>query len=565
MIARSNRARRPLFLAVFLEAAVVLAGFSQVVRGQSPPPPPSNAGIWEASGKTGAVVAGGSGAVDAGLEILKGGGNAVDAAVATIFALNVTDATSACFGGEVPILIYDAKTGAVEVVAGQGAAPALATREAFVARGGIPGEGLASAAVPAVLDACLTALDRRGTITFTQASAPMLRLLDRNEKPWQGDLARTIRRLIDAERGSEGDRRKGLRLVADYFYRGPIAREIGEWSEAHGGLIRQGDLARHVTHVEEPVSVTYRGYNVFKCGPWTQGPYLLEALQLLEGFDLKAMGHNSPDAVHVTVEAMKLAMADRDSFYADPLYEDVPLAGLVAPAYASARRGLIDMKQASLVRRPGDPVHGRAILAEREDRMGKGNAGRDTTTCLVADKDGNIVAATPSGWSGVVAGDTGVWLGTRLQSFNLWQGHPNCIASGKRPRITLSPTIVTKDKKAVLAVSVAGGDNQDMMSLQLVLNQLDFGLEPSASVTAPRFMSDHFVGSFRQAPPELGGLRINPSIGETVLDALTLRGHKLKPSATTLSAAPTVIAIDPKTGTYQAAGDPRAGRHAGAY
>ena len=134
----------------------------------------------------------------------------------------------------------------------------------------------------------------------------------------------------------------------------------------------------------------------------------------------------------------------------------------------------------------------------------------------------------PAAGRGFVAGDTGVWLGTRLQSFNLWPGHPNCIAPGKRPRITLTPTIVTRDRKPVLAVSVAGGDNQDMMTLQLLLNHIDFGLAPAESVKAPRFMSDHFVGSFRQAPPDLGGLRINPSIGQPTLDALALRGHKLK-------------------------------------
>jgi gamma-glutamyltranspeptidase/glutathione hydrolase len=183
----------------------------------------------------------------------------------------------------------------------------------------------------------------------------------------------------------------------------------------------------------------------------------------------------------------------------------------------------------------------------------------------VVDREGNLVAATPSGWSGVVAGDTGVWLGTRLQSFNLWPGHPNCIVPGKRPRITLTPTIITKEQKAILAVSVAGGDNQDMMTLQLVLNHIDFGLAPADSVRAPRFMSDHFVGSFRQTPPDLGGLRINPSIGQTVLDALALRGHKLKPSPTPLAAAATVIAIDPASGVCTAAGDPRARRHAGAY
>jgi gamma-glutamyltranspeptidase/glutathione hydrolase len=509
-------------------------------------------------------VAGGAGAVEAGLETLRKGGNAADAAAATILALTVTDGTAVCFGGEVPILIYDAKTGTVEVIAGQGAAPALATREFFEARGGIPARGLTPAAVPALLDACLTALDRHGTITFGQAAAPMLRLLDRHEKPWHTQLARTIRRLVDAEAGSGGDRRRGLRLVDDYFYRGPLARELAEWSRANGGLIRFSDLARHVTHVEESVDANYRGYRVHKCGPWTQGPFLLEALQLLEGFDLKGLGHNSADAIHLTIESMKLALADRDTFYADPLFEDVPLAGLLAPSYTEARRCLIDKAHASLLRRPGDPRRGRALLFEGGTQAGNGVAGHDTTTCLVVDKEGNVVAATPSGWSGVVAGETGVWLGTRLQSFNLWAGHPNCIAPGKRPRITLTPTIVTKQGKPALAVSVAGGDNQDMMTLQLVLDHIDFGLAPAESVRAPRFMSDHFVGSFRQAPPQLGSLRINPSVGECVLDALTARGHKLKPSPSVLGAAATVIAIDPKTNDARAAGDPRAGRHAGA-
>src|SRR5262249_36240644 len=175
---------------------------------------------------------------------------------------------------------------------------------------------------------------------------------------------------------------------------------------------------------------------VLKCGAWTQGPALLEALQILEGFDLKAMGQNSPDAAHLTVEALKLALADRDTYYADPLYADVPLSGLLATSYAAARRGLIDPSHASLALRPGDPRAGRPALAGGGPSPGEGGPARATTTCLVADRDGNVVAATPSGWSGVVAGETGVWLGSRLQSFTLQAGHPNRIAPGKRPRIT---------------------------------------------------------------------------------------------------------------------------------
>jgi gamma-glutamyltranspeptidase / glutathione hydrolase len=527
---------------------------------------PREAGAWEASGTGGAVSAGGAGAVEAGIETLKAGGNAADAAVATILALAVTDGTSFCFGGEVPILVYDAKTGAVEVIAGMGAAPALATPAYFNKPGGIPARGVEAAAVPAALDACLTTLDRHGTITFARAAGPMLRLLDRHRLPWHADLARTVRTLIDAEARADGDRRRGLRLVADAFYRGPIARRIDAWSREHGGLVRYGDLARHVTRVEEPATISYRGHTVVKPGAWTQGPALLEALQLLEPFDLKTKGHDSPEAVHLEVEALELALADRDAFYADPLFEDVPLDDLLAPAYAAARRALIDPAHASLALRPGDPRAGKPLLDRPGTPLGPGGPAHDTTTCLVADRSGNMVAATPSGWSGVVAGDTGVWLGSRLQSFNLWAGHPNVLAPGKRPRITLSPTLVLdKDRKPVLAVSVAGGDNQDQMTLQLVLNHLDFGLAPAASVRAPRWMSEHFVGSFRQTPPKLGGLRINPSYGQSTLDALTARGHVLTVSPTPLAAAPSLIARDLATGRLSAAGDPRAGRHSGAF
>jgi gamma-glutamyltranspeptidase/glutathione hydrolase len=188
----------------------------------------------------------------------------------------------------------------------------------------------------------------------------------------------------------------------------------------------------------------------------------------------------------------------------------------------------------------------------------------DTTTCLVADLEGNVVAATPSGWSGVLVGRTGIWLGTRLQSFNTWEGHPNCIVPGKRPRITLTPTLVLKNGRPVLAVSVAGGDGQDQASLQMVLDAIDFGLAPAESVTAVRFGTDHFVGSFRQTPPRLGSLSIYEDAGEAVIAGLKALGHQVTPVRGPLW-APSVLAIDPGSGVIQAAGDPRAGRHAGAY
>jgi gamma-glutamyltranspeptidase / glutathione hydrolase len=536
---------------------------------------------WRAEGTHGAVVAGGRYAVAAGLEALRRGGNAADAAATTIFALSVTDSTQFCFGGEVPILIYDAKSKAVVVIAGQGAAPALATREEFEKYGTpIPTKGIRPAAIPAALDACLVLLERFGTITFGEAIAPTREWLARPEKPmpWHPDLARTLAILAEAEAGahtagsavSAENRKKGLRLVADAFYRGPIARRIDAWSRANGGLIRYEDLATHVTHVEEPVTVKYRDLNVYKCGPWSQGPYLLEALQILSGVDVKSMGRNRPATTHLIVETLKLALADRDTFYADPLFADVPLTKLLLPDYAASRRQLIDPSRASFERRPGDPRGGKPLLDPSADPAARHvvpllGTVHDTTTCVVADGMGNVVSATPSGWSGVVAGDTGVWLGSRLQSFNLWPEHPDVIAPGKRPRTTLSPTLVLRDGQPAFAISVAGGDNQDQMTLQLLLDAIDFDLEPAVSVMAPRFMTDHFLSSFGPRRPALGQLRINPEVGPEMLEALGKFGHRLVVNKGPLSAAPCVISIDRKTGMLRAAGDPRTIRHALAY
>jgi gamma-glutamyltranspeptidase / glutathione hydrolase len=476
----------------------------------------------------------------------------------------VTDSSLFCFGGEVPILVYDAKRGVVEVLVGLGAAPGLATREHFTKEHGIPGSGIEAGAVPGAFDAVLTALDRYGTKTFAEVAQPMLGLLDKGSKDWHAELARTVRRMIDAEKGANGDRRRGLRLVADYFYRGPIAHEIDAWSRANGGLIRYTDLARHATRVEDPVTINYHGHTVCKGGVWTQGPALLEALQLLEGYDLKKSGLNTPDTIHLGVEAIKLAFADRDAFYADPYYADVPLKELLAPKYAETRRGLIDLAKASLVQRPGDPLHGKSLLEKPDLRVGLGGPAKDTTTCVVADDQGNVVAATPSGFTGVVAGKTGVWLGSRLQSFNNWPGHPNCIEPGKRPRITLTPTIVLKDGKPLYAVSVAGGDGQDQTTLQLIIDAIDFGMAPADAVTTPRYGTNHHLGSFRQTPPELGSLLLASAQDAKLVKELEARGHKVKVSRGSLW-APVMLRVDPRTGEKQAAGDPRAGRHAGAY
>jgi gamma-glutamyltranspeptidase/glutathione hydrolase len=537
-----------------------LVAFTFLVAGQA-----QDIG-YHATGKQGAVSAGGKEAVAAGLAALQKGGNAVDGAATTIFALSVTDSTSFCFGGEVPIMIYDAKRNVTEVLCGLGTAPKLATQDYFAKLGGIPGKGVSPAAVPGMVDGVLTALERYGTITFTEAVSPTLALLDLHKKAWHADLARTIRVMIDAEKQSPHDRKRGLRLVADEFYRGSIARELDAWCRANGGLIRYTDLATHTTRIEDPACVDYRGYTVYKCGIWTQGPFFLQTLRLLEGYDLKSMGHNRPDAVHVMTEAMKLALADRDVYYADPLFVDVPTENLLSKKYAQLRRPLIDMKKASQVRQPGDPRNWKALLENPPKEEGTTSAPMDTTTCVVADKFGNVVAATPSGFYGVVAGKTGIFLGTRLQSFNAWKGHPNCIEHGKRPRITLTPGLVFKDGRPVLAISVAGGDLQDQTALQVIANCLEFGMSAKDAVTAPRFGTDHLLGSFRQTPPKLGSLTLYPEFGKSMFDEMASRGFKVTPPPKTNGlAAPSVIMIDPQTGEFRAAGDPKMRRHAAAY
>jgi len=529
---------------------------------------PEKAEFWRAEGTQAAVAAGGSEAADAAVEVLQDGGNAIDAAVAALMVLSVTDSGNFCFGGEVPIMVYDARHGAVKVVSGQGTAPRLATLEYFQKHnsGRIPGNGdPTTAAVPGAIGAYLTALDRYGTKTFAELARPTLAILDRHNNGWQPDLANTIRRLIEAEKASPDDRRRGLRRVGDCFYRGPVARELDGWSRANGGLIRYADLAAHVTRVEDPVSIDYRGYTVCKCDTWTQGPYLLQTLRLLEPFDVKSLGHNSPDYIHLLVEAMKLALADRDTYYADPLLAEVPIERLLSKQYAELRRGLIDKNRASLELRPGDPISGKALLgiSPAKYRAPTGSV-RDTTTCLVADRWGNVVVATPSGWGGVLARKTGIILGSRLRSFNTWPGHSNCIAPGKRPRITLTPTLVLQQGRPVAAVSVAGGDKQDQVTLQLLLAYMEFGFTPARAVTAPRFVTNHLIGSFNQPPPKLGSLSIYESVGEGTIETLKARGHRVRIAKPPL-AKPVMLTIDPATGRKQAAGDPKARRYARAH
>ena len=527
---------------------------------------------WKATGTGGAVAAGKMNSVAAGIQILEEGGNAADAAAATLLALSVTDYGSFAIGGEVPLLIYDAENQRVKVLCGLGSAPLDPKAIDWYYENGIPAKGsMKSAPVPGAVDLCVTLLKVFGTMAFEQVVQPTLTLLEAGPAQWHRDLTVTMQKLVERERETKGSREVKLTAVRDRFYKGDIADELEAWYIETGALLRKSDLAAHVTRIEDPVTVTYRGYTVYKCGPWTQGPYLCQTLRILEGFDLKKMGHLSPDYIHVVIESLKLALADRDEYYGDPRFVNVPLKRLLSDDYTKLRQSLIDMKHASLDTRPGDPYGPQPIkgLARLEESTANIPV-QDTTTCLVADRWGNVVAATPScNLVGNKPGPSGVTQGNRVRSLNTTQGHPNRVQPGKRPRITLTPTLVLKEGKPVVAISVAGGDLQDQTTLNLLLNHIDFGMLPEQAVTAPRFNTFHHQDSFDPNPDRsatfqgAGKMQVNESIPEAIRKELTQRGHKVQTRKGPI-ANPIMIYIDHKNGVFHAAGDPTAGRHAAA-
>ena len=527
---------------------------------------------WRASGKGGAVAAGGSGAVAAGIQLLEQGGNAADAAAATLLALSVTDYGSFAIGGEIPLIIYDAKTEKVKVLCGLGRAPRDQAAIDWFYANDIPSKGSMKAApTPGAVDLCVTALKLYGTKSFEEAVAPTLALLDAGERSWYPDLAATLRKLIETERSASGAREDKLAAVRDRFYKGDIADELEAWYVETGSFLRKSDLAAHATLVEDPVTVRYGDYTIHKCSTWTQGPYLCQTLRLLEGFDLKSMGHLSADYIHVVTETLKLGLADRDEYYGDPLFADVPLEALLSDPYTKIRRSLINMRTASLERRPGDPYNMRPLKTEQQTEGASSKIPiQDTTTCVVADRWGNVAAATPScNLVGNRPGPSGVTQGNRLRSLNTTKGHPNRIQPGKRPRITLTPTLVTKDGKPVVAISVAGGDLQDQTTLNVLLNHVEFGMPPERAVTAPRFNTTHHQNSFDPNPDRTatfgvaGGLRVYESVADEVRAELAKRGHKVSVTKGPI-AHPVMIYIDQKSGLIYAAGDPKARRHAAA-
>jgi gamma-glutamyltranspeptidase/glutathione hydrolase len=540
---------------------------------------------YHSKGKNGMVVASELAPVQAGLKMLEMGGNAADASVAVILAESVVDYPRFNIGGEVTYMFYNANTQKVEVLSGIGEAPLSQEAIEWYMDNGIPLSNIRAALVPSVVDLCVTALQQYGTLSFAETVMPTIELLESGQivssairyslsavsedTSWYSDLARTFRKLIEAEERCKGSRSEKLRAVSDRFYRGDIADSLVNWYRETGAFLTAEDLARHVTEVEEPVSVNYKGYTVYKTHTWTQGPVMLEALRLIENFDLKQYGYLSPQYIHVVTEAFKLALADRDTYYGDPLFTDVPLEAMLSDRYTKLRVPLIDPTRASNECRPGDPFRMKALLENGQYMKSM----EGTTICSIMDRWGNMVAASPSGWGSDAGagGSTGVTHGTRLKSFNTLYGHPNCIEPGKRPRVTLSPTIVLKNGKPVMAMCSEGGDTQDQNQVNYFLAICEFCMDPYDVVTFPRFNTSLFQGSFNPSPnrfealPKQRILSIREGLSIQTWLKLLEMGHDVQVDENKVAIGhPAIIYFDEEDKTAYGVTDPSTARFAGA-
>ncbi len=389
----------------------------------------------------------------------------------------------------------------------------------------------------------------------------------------QPNLARTLRGMAAAEKkalASGASRAAAIDAVGDFFYRGEIAHRIDAFMQANGGLLRYEDMAAFKLQPEEPLSTDYHNYKVYKPGFWTQGPAMLETLNILEGYDLRSMGFNSVDYIHTITEALKLAYADRDAYYGDPKFNKIPADTLLSKAYAAERRKQIG-HMASMDFLPG-MINGKQGKHPTEmdiarTKIDDALMASDTTCIDAVDKDGIVFSATPSGaWlPSVIAGDTGIPLSERAQQFILVPGSPNELEGGKRPRVTLSPTIITEAGKPFLALSTPGGDNQEQSLIQLFFNVIEFGDNAQAAVEAPRFQTRHLVSSFDNHAWNRGDLLLDERISPNVAAELAARGHKVGTRSRWASgAAPVMIRVTPD-GVIEAGADPYGYRVANAY
>jgi len=547
-------------------------------------------------------------ASETGLYALKRGGNVVDAGATMWFCLTVLKPHMVGVAGEVPILLYWADEEKVLVVNGQGPAPRAATIEWFKGHGYelIPGDGFLPAVVPGAFDAWVTLLDEYGTFSLSEVVEPAIRMAgegfpmypalnaaiarsaDRFKAEWSAsaeiylpdgrvpkvgsilrnpDWAHTFKKVAEAERRERGHGRSaGLDAARDYFYRGPIAEAIIEYMQAfkcrdaygqeHNGLLTLQDLADYRARIEEPVTTNYRGYDVYKCGFWTQGPVLLQQLNLLKGFDLAAMRHNTVEYLHIWVECAKLAFADREQYYADPDFAKIP-EWLLSKEYATERRRLIDPDHASMELRPGR-VH--PIKFEETERAGE--HGGDTVHLEAVDSTGNMLSATPSGaWiptSPVIPG-LGFPMGTRAQMFHLDPEHVERLEPGNRPSTTLTPSLVMKDGEPYMVFGTPGADQQDQWTLQFFLNHIEFGMNIQLALDMPTVHTTHFPASFWPHDAHPGVVHIESRISEDVIEGLKQKGHKIVIDDPWSHGRCLAIRYDPETGVIFGGASPRTG------
>ncbi len=494
----------------------------------------------------------------AGLRVLQSGGNAIDAAVTAAMVLSVVEPTMNGAGGDLFAIVYSAKDKKLYGLNASGRAPAAATPAEFARRGlkTIPDRGELSVSVPGVVDGWSALLGRFGTIPFARALQPAIGYARDGFGvseiiAWQwadqgatlgGDPNAASVFLPDGQAPKTGALFRNPRLAATFetlaregaasFYRGTIARAIAADMNRRGGLLAETDLAAHHSDWVEPISTTYRGYQVFELPPNTQGISALEMLNIVEGFDLKALGHNSAAYLHALVEAKRIAFADRDAYLADP--GAVPpevLARLLSKDYAAQRRREIDMSRAA-----------KSYDAARVSGSG------DTVYLTAADKDGNVISLIQSLYesfgAGIVAGDTGIVLQNRGSLFSLREGHPNLIAPGKRPFHTLVPAMVLKDGRPWLSFGVMGGDMQPQGHVQVLANLIDFGMNVQEAGEAPRFR--HMAG----------GLALESAIGADVRFGLAARGHRIVDNPGGFGGFQGIL-IDPRTGLLMGGSDPR--------
>jgi gamma-glutamyltranspeptidase / glutathione hydrolase len=565
----------------------------------------------------------------AAIEILQKGGNAFDAGVAAMLVGAVVEQDLYSFGGEGLVLVYPQREKTVTSVVGQGWAPKGATIDWYAQHEKtLNGEGLDPAVVPGAPHAALTVLERWGTMRFEDVAARAIEyardgfplrprtattierqrsFIDKwptNRKTWLKpdgslyqpgdtiklpDLAATLTKMVDAERRAKRKgRAAGVAAARDRFYKGDIAREMVSFLRANGAPFDESDFAEFFARVEEPASATYRGYTVYKHAFNSQGPTLLQSLNILENFDLQKFGHNSADYLHVVVEAMKLAYADRDSYYADPAFVKVPAKGLLSKEYAKVRAAQIDMAHAIAMQAAGDPlpfdpdvkdwpywIAGRTPTTSQPPLSDATTdpSLKDTTHISVIDKDGNVFDATPSGgWisGGVIAGSTGVGLSTRGEQFWLDPTRAAQLRPRSRPRYTLTPSIVLKDGAPFMALGTPGGDNQEQTILQAFLNTVEFYNKwyPNLHTAFewPRMQTFHFLGSFWPHRIDANRLDLETGIDPAVIDELRKRGHDVKVvPPVSISGCATAVVIDLRTNNRIAGADPRRDCYAIAY